>query len=394
MKLFKKTLTALLALSAAAAISSQFVACSDDDEDEAPSAVPSGFSAPAKTAESKADKGGEVKQTIKVDGLNIKASARAVSTSSLAVGSDISEFVKASIVNNNGFSDAEFTPKAIVTSVSENSIEFELTGTAPGEDCSIVLGLTIPETMTGDGIPAVKPVQKIDVGEGTTVSDKALDPVYPTNAELKEKFQNKVLLKIDDEDEKRYFYWLADNRIGCTKYENNTQKKRLYDYNEATGVMTRTDDTSDSITLIKVDDKFLFYEGTLERKSGEGLTGIFSAEYQDEYNILEDTFVMNGDNTYYYSSYEREYKEKNNKTTEENWWGSGAYVNKDGFLYLSGRMYYIITENGETESGFSDEFHSTAGLYMGDKILDVSILIEEDFPTSMEKATLQTTNTN
>ena len=387
----KKTVCSkLFALCASVLVLGSLLACSsdaDDDDDEKP-VVPDGTTA---TEEKRVETGGGYSNTFTISA-NFKTDAArsAASVESLAAGTDISSLLQSAAVSSTGESESTLSDvTATVTAISSNSMTFTVAGTAPSEDASITLGIMIPSSLMSDGEPYVKPIQKISVGDGVTVSEATCKPAYATNAQLGEAVASgkKALYRkyISDEKVKEEYYFSNDGKVKYVRYEyeneaafenktNPTTKAYAVDYDENTGKVT-FDGKDNTYILYYVNDNFFMMDENqiLDPTSGTVTKGVLGNDYFK--------LIMNGDNTFTYSST----VENSNQTKTA--YGFGSYVNVDGVFHVNGVSYEKrVKKSDGTVTDDVVPMDTYKGLYDGSKFYLTNIMKVVDLPDDVKEA--------
>ncbi|MBB5226128.1 hypothetical protein DYE50_10350 [Treponema ruminis] len=274
-----------------------FFSCSDSSDDGG-SNLPSATAISADVESKNAEKGGSYTETRELD-----LSSNPLSDATVAKykeGDDVTEFFRQSRVDaSRAAADSEDKGlenfKAILKSITNIKIEFEITATTPSADCSVMITAIIPPEATKSKKPFVQLVTQVEVGSGAGKSSIAQIEGFSIPTENLKGLILKGNNGSDDDDDAVYYEFTEENgEIIVNEYYVHTEYRNekphaTYKYNKITGELKEIVDSEHgdamssamsslgmSLHLVMIDNQYYIYNMVVSRSAGKDLDSTFS----------------------------------------------------------------------------------------------------------------------
>lgn len=257
-----------------------FFSCSDSSDDGG-SNLPSATAISADVESKNAEKGGSYTETRELD-----LSSNPLSDATVAKykeGDDVTEFFRQSRVDaSRAAADSEDKGlenfKAILKSITNIKIEFEITATTPSTDCSVMITAIIPPEATKSKKPFVQLVTQVEVGNGAGKSSIAQIEGFSIPTENLKGLILKGNNGSDDDDDAVYYEFTEeDDEIIVNEYYVHTEYRNekphaTYKYNKSNGELKEIVDSEHgdamssamsslgmSLHLVMIDNQYYIY---------------------------------------------------------------------------------------------------------------------------------------
>ena len=274
-----------------------FFSCSDSSDDGG-SNLPSATAISADVESKNAEKGGSYTETRELD-----LSSNPLSDATVAKykeGDDVTEFFRQSRVDaSRAAADSEDKGlenfKAILKSITNIKIEFEITATTPSTDCSVMITAIIPPEATKSKKPFVQLVTQVEVGNGAGKSSIAQIEGFSIPTENLKGLILKGNNGSDDDDDAVYYEFTEENsEIIVNEYYVHTEYRNekphaTYKYNKSNGELKEIVDSEHgdamssamsslgmSLHLVMIDNQYYIYNMVVSRSAGKDLDSTFS----------------------------------------------------------------------------------------------------------------------